>query len=291
MKGPLLLITAATFGALILYIWYCEMFSDGFMGSFSRAFNSRRGKNFIALSQPASGLTACFIGISALGTIIDPHAFSRGRHVFPFWEAWTLFWGIPAVLCTFLIFIGFIPFTLPEWMYPEYHELKREEQRRREAAERGEIEDRDPFLDDNGVYISQLDNVPVDIPEAVGLPSTADPCSIQAAPSPGSLPPLQGAPETGAPAFHDPNTAADSDTSTAGVFDITATTTALPRTTPLTSHGARPARARRGTQEGDATPTADNATDEPASTDETEHSSASSEVPPMSPPKPSSAES
>ena len=239
MKGPLLLITAATFGALILYIWYCEMFSDGFMGSFSRAFNSRRGKNFIALSQPASGLTACFIGISALGTIIDPHVFSRGRHVFPFWEAWTLFWGIPAVLCTFLIFIGFIPFTLPEWMYPEYHELKREEQRRREAAEREEIEDRDPFLDDNGVYTSQLGNVPVDIPEAVGLPSTGDP------------PPLQGPPEAEAPALYDTN-ATDA-------FDITATTAALPRTGAPTSHGIRPAhasRARRRRQKGHKAPTA-----------------------------------
>ena len=274
MKGPLLLITAATFGTLILYLWYCEMFSDGFVGSFSRAFNSRRGKNFIALSQPASGLAACFIGISALGTVIDPHVFSRGHHIFPFWEVWTLFWGIPAVLCTFLIFIGFIPFTLPEWMYPEYHAAKREEQRRREAAERGESEDnedRDPFLDDNGVYTSQLGNVPVDIPEAVGLPVTGDP------------PTLQGPPKTEEPALYD--------TSATGVFDITATTAALPRTGAPTSHGIRPARARRGPQEGDATPTTDNATDEPDSTNETEHSSASSEAPSASPQAQSSAES
>ena len=253
MKGPLLLITAATFGTLILYLWYCEMFSDGFMGSFSRAFNSRRGKNFIALSQPASGLTACFIGISALGTIIDPHVFSRGRHVFPFWEVWTLFWGIPAVLCMFLIFIGFIPFSLPEWMYPEYHAAKREEQRRREAAERGESEDRDPFLDDNGVYTSQLGNVPIDIPEAVGLPSTADPCSVQAVPSADVFPPLQGAPEAGAPAFHDPDAAAGPDASTANAFNVTAATAALPHTGAPTSHGARPARASQGSQEDRAT--------------------------------------
>jgi len=129
------------------------------------------------------------------------------------------------VLCTVLIFIGFIPFTLPEWMYPEYHAAKREEQRKHGAGERGESEDRDPFLDDNGVYASQLGNVPIDIPEAVGLPATGDP------------PPLQGPPETEEPALY------DSDTTDA--FDITATTAALPRTGAPTSHGIRPARASR----------------------------------------------
>lgn len=145
----------------------------------------------------------------------------------------------------FLIFIGFIPFTLPEWMYPEYHAAKREEQRRREAAERGESEDRDPFLDDNGVYASQLGNVPIDIPEEVGLPSTADPRSLQAAPSTDVFPPLQGAPQTGAPTLHGPDATTGSDASAANAFDITATTAALPHTGTPTSHGARPARASR----------------------------------------------
>ena len=176
MGNPLLLVIGVVMGASMLYFWYCEMFSDGFMGSFNRAFNSRRGKNFIALSQPAAGLTACFGCIAALGTVIDPHVFQRGRNGFPFWEIWGLFWGIPTVLCTFLIFVGFIPFSLPEWMYPEYHAAKREEQRRREAAERGESEDsenRFPFLDDDGVYASQLGHIAIDIPEAVGLLRTS----------------------------------------------------------------------------------------------------------------------
>ena len=125
--------------------------------------------------------------------------------------------------------VSFIPFSLPEWMYPEYHAAKREEQRKQEAAEHGEAEDRNPFLDDDGVYASQLGNVPIDIPEAVGLPSTGDP------------PPLQGPPETEEPALYDSDTA--------DAFDITATTTALPRTGAHTSHGARPARAHRGSQE------------------------------------------
>lgn len=123
---------------------------------------------------------------------------------------------------------------------------------------RGESEDRDPFLDDNGVYASQLGNVPVDIPEAVGLPSTADPCSIQAAPSADVFPPPHGAPEAGTPTLPGPDAAAGPDASTANAFNITTTTAALPRTTPLTSHGARPARAsraRRGHGGAATTPT------------------------------------
>ena len=157
----------------------------------------------------------------------------------------------------FLIFIGFIPFTLPEWMYPEYHAAKREEQRRREAADRGEIEDRNPLLDDNGVYTSQLGNVPTDIPEASGLPSTTAPRSPQAVPSAEGPPPPHGAPEAGAPALHGPDVAT-SDAGTANALDITAAIASLPRTGTPTSHGARPARAsraRRGHGGAATTPT------------------------------------
>ena len=56
-------------------------------------------------------------------------------------------------------------------------------------------------------------------------------------PATGDPPPLQGPPETEEPALY------DSDTT--GVFDITATTAALPRTGAPTSHGAQPARASR----------------------------------------------
>ena len=250
------------------------MFSDGFVGWFSRAFNRTRWKNFIALSQPAGGLFFVFGALALVGPMIDPNIFNSRHGHSPFWSYWTAVLVLLSMLFMFIALIGFIPFTLPEWMYPEYHAAKREEQRRREAAERGESEDnedRDPFLDDNGVYTSQLGNVPVDIPEAVGLPVTGDP------------PTLQGPPKTEEPALYD--------TSATGVFDITATTAALPRTGAPTSHGIRPARARRGPQEGDATPTTDNATDEPDSTNETEHSSASSEAPSASPQAQSSAES
>ena len=268
MKYLLLITSGIALGSSALYFWYCEMFSDGFMGSFSRAFNSRRGKNFAALSQPAGGLFFVLGALALIGPMIDPNIFNSRHGHSPFWSYWTTVLVLPSMLFMFIALIGIIPFSLPEWMYPEYHAAKREEQRRREAAERGEALDRNPFLDDNGVYTSQLGNIPIDIPEAVGLPSTDDP------------PPLQGPPETEESALYDSNTT--------DAFDITATTAALPRTRAPTSHGARPARAsrtRRGRQEGGDAPTAGNTTDEPDSTDKTEHPSASSETPPTPPPK------
>ena len=213
----------------MIYFWYYEMFSDNPVGEFGRAFDTNRGKNFIALSQPAGGLFFVLGALALIGPMIDPDIFSSRHGHSPFWSYWTTVFVLPSMLFMFIALIGLIPFSLPEWMYPEYHAAKREEQRRREAAERGEIEERDPFLDDNGVYTSQLGNVPIDIPEAVGLPSTGDP------------PPLQGPPEAEDPALYD--------TSATAAFDITATTTALPRTGAPTSHGARPARAHRGSRE------------------------------------------
>ena len=236
MKYFFLAIFCFALGSSTLYFWYCEMFSDGPVGEFSRAFDRDRGKNSIALSQPAGGLSLAFGALALLGPMIDPNIFNSQRDHFPFWSYWTTVWALPSTLFIFIALIGLIPFTLPEWMYPEYHAAKREEQRKQEAAEHGEAEDRNPFLDDDGVYASQLGNVPIDIPEAVGLPSTGDP------------PPLQGPPETEEPALY------DSDTT--DVFDITATTTALPRTGTPTSHGARPVRApraHRGPQEDRAT--------------------------------------
>ena len=265
MRNPLLLVVGVAMGASMLYFWYCEMFSDGYIGWFGRFFNRIRwrGKNFTALSEPACGLSFVLGAIASVGPMLDPDIFNSRHGHSPFWSYWTTVWALPSALFMFIALIGLIPFTLPEWMYPEYHAAKREEQRKQEAAENGEAEDRNPFLGDDGVYASQLGNVPIDIPEAVGLPATGDP------------PPLQGPPEAEDPALYDINAT--------GAFDITATTAALPRTGAPTSHGARPARARRSPQEGDATPTTDNATDEPDNTDETEHSSASSEAPSASP--------
>ena len=229
MKYLFLAIFCFALGSSTLYFWYCDMFSDGPVGEFNRAFDRDRGKNSTALSQPAGGLSLAFGALALLGPMIDPNIFNSQRDHFPFWSYWTTVWALPSVLFIFIALIGLIPFTLPEWMYPEYHAAKREEQRKQEAAEHGEAEDRNPFLGDDGVYASQLGNVPIDIPEAVGLPSTGDP------------PPLQGPPETEEPALYDSDTAE--------AFDITATTTALPHTGVPTSHGARTARAHQGPQE------------------------------------------
>ena len=242
----------------MIYFWYYEMFSDNPIGEFGRAFDTNRGKNFTALSQPAGGLFFVFGALALVGPMIDPNIFNSRHGHSPFWSYWTAVLVLLSMLFMFIALIGIIPFSLPEWMYPEYHAAKRGEQRRREAAMRGESEDRDPFLDDNGVYASQLGNVPIGIPEAVGLPSTTDPRSPQTAPSAEGLSSLQGAPETGMSTLHNPDATTGSDASTANVFDVTATTAALPRTTPLTSHGARPARAsraRRGHGGAATTPT------------------------------------
>ena len=244
MRDIFAAIVTAVFASTILFFWYHEMFSDGPVGEFSRSFDNGRGKNFTALTQPVF----IVLNISASMTFITGVFTSRSaREVARMnspWRVWALFWSIMCILALLVLAISFIPFTLPEWMYPEYHAAKREEQRRREAAERGESEDRDPFLDDDGVYTSQLGNVPTDIPEAVGLPSTAAPHSLQAVPSAEGPPAPHGAPEAGAPALHGPDVAT-SDAGTANALDITAAIASLPRTGTPTSHGARPTRASR----------------------------------------------
>ena len=284
-------ISGIVLGSAAMLFWYCEMFTDNYIGCFVRALNRTRGKNFTALTEPAFGASFISGTVGLFGPLINPDLFSPRHNHNTFWILWTLTWSI---LCTLLMLVAlasFIPFTLPEWMYPEYHAAKREERRRREAAERGEAEERDPFLGDDGVYASQLGNVPIDIPEPVGLPPTTAPRSPQTAPAPGSLPAPHGSREAGAPTLHGPDAAPAPRAGTADAFDITAAIAALPRTGAPTSHGARPARVRRSPQEGDAAPTTDNATDEPDNTDETEHSSASSEAPSASPQAQSSEES
>ena len=227
MRELLGIVAGLVLSSTIFFFWYHEMFSDGPVGEFSRAFDRDRGKNSIALSQPAGKHSREEV---ARGAIVATAQSTRGTvRLNGVWLVWGAFWAAVCLLSLIVALVSIIPFTLPEWMYPEYHAAKREEQRKQEAAEHGEAEDRNPFLGDDGVYASQLGNVPIDIPEAVGLPSTGDP------------PPLQGPPEAEDPALYDTN-ATDA-------FDITATTTALPRTGAHTSHGARPARAHRGSQE------------------------------------------
>ena len=239
MRELLGVVAGLALSSTIFFFWYHEMFRDGFIGEFSHSFDSGRGKNFTALTQPAFGMFIAGASLMLIAFVATAQSARGTARLNGVWLVWGAFWAAVCLLSLIVALVSFIPFTLPEWMYPEYHAAKREEQRRREAAEREASEDRDPFLDDNGVYTSQLGNIPIDIPEAVGLPSTDDP------------PPLQGPPETEEQALY------DSDTT--GVFDITATTTALPRAGAPTSHGARPARAHRGSQEDRASAVKQNA--------------------------------
>ena len=237
-------------GVITFFFWWHEMFSDGPVGEFSRAFDSDRGKNFLALTIPAIGTFLISGSVLAFSSEVASPFVSQSRHPGILYAVLSSLLGAVGILSRVFFVCSFIPFTLPEWMYPEYHAAKREEQRRQEAAERGEIEDRNnPLLDDDGVYASQLGNVPTDIPEASGLPSTAAPRSFHAAPSAGSPPPPHGAAEAGAPALHDPDAATGSHAGAADAFEITAVIASLPRTGAPTSHGARPARAHRGPQE------------------------------------------
>ena len=250
-------IVTTIFASTIFFFWYHEMFKDGFVGEFSRSFDSGRGKNFTALTQPVFIVLNISASMMFITGVFTSHSAREVARMNTPWRVWAFFWAIVCLLSLLVLAISFIPFSLPEWMYPEYHAAKREEQRRREAGERGEIEDRNPLLDDNGVYASQLGNVPTDIPEASGLPSTADLYSLQAVPSAEGPPPPHGAPEAGVPALHGPDVAT-SDAGTANALDITAAIASLPRTGTPTSHGARPARAsraRRGHGGAATTPT------------------------------------
>lgn len=42
MRNPLLLVVGVAMGVSMLYFWYCEMFSDGYIGWFERFFNRIR---------------------------------------------------------------------------------------------------------------------------------------------------------------------------------------------------------------------------------------------------------
>lgn len=103
-------------GVSMLYFWYCEMFSDGYIGWFERFFNRIRwrGKNFTALSEPACGLSFVLGAIASVGPMIDPNIFNSRHGHSPFWSYWTAVWALPSALFMFIALIGLIPFTLPE---------------------------------------------------------------------------------------------------------------------------------------------------------------------------------
>ena len=174
MRELLGVVAGLALSSTIFFFWYHEMFRDGFIGEFSRAFDSGRGKNFTALTQPAFGMFAAGASLMLIAFVATAQSARGTARLNGVWLVWGAFWAAVCLLSLVVALIGLIPFSLPEWMYPEHHAAKREERRRREAAERGESEDsenRFPFLDDDGVYASQLGHI--DITEAVGpLPTS-----------------------------------------------------------------------------------------------------------------------
>ena len=56
MRELLGIVAGLVLSSTIFFFWYHEMFSDGPVGEFSRSFDSGRGKNFTALTQPAFGM-------------------------------------------------------------------------------------------------------------------------------------------------------------------------------------------------------------------------------------------
>ncbi|MBF0940919.1 MAG: hypothetical protein HXK03_08640, partial [Schaalia georgiae] len=113
-------------GVTTFFFWWHEMFSDGPVGEFSRSFDSDRGKNFIALTIPAIGTS--LISGSALAFFLEitpPSAF-QSRHPNILYSVLLSLLGTVGILSLLVFIVSFIPFSLPEWMYPEYHAAKRE---------------------------------------------------------------------------------------------------------------------------------------------------------------------
>ena len=127
---------ALLFGSIVLFLWHQEMFSDGHIGRFSRQSNAERPKNITALVAPAIGCMSLSVGFCALSAFVTSYSDPPVEEPSGFWMYWDTFWGALILVSLVVAAIGFIPLPLPKWMYPPYHEAKREEQRRREADER-----------------------------------------------------------------------------------------------------------------------------------------------------------
>ena len=130
------IVVALLFGSFALFVWHQEMFSDGHVGRFSRQSNAERPKNITALVAPAIGCMSLSVGFCALSAFVRSYSDPAVEEPSGFWLYWDTFWGALILISLIVAAVGFIPLPLPKWMYPPYHEAKREEQRRREADER-----------------------------------------------------------------------------------------------------------------------------------------------------------
>ena len=129
------IVVALLFGSFALFVWHQEMFSDGHIGQRIRRKNIGRPKNITALAVPAIGCMSLSVGLCLLSAFVGSFSNPPVEEPSGFWLYWGTFWGALVVISLVVVVVGFIPLPLPKWMYPPYHEAKREEQRRREADE------------------------------------------------------------------------------------------------------------------------------------------------------------
>lgn len=99
------------FGLALLVHWALAMFTDTGLGEFAREISADMGaKNNLALIVPSTALMFLF------GT------------VFGFGEPDSVFEVVCGSMSAFFLLIasvGFLPISLPAWMYPEWHARRR----------------------------------------------------------------------------------------------------------------------------------------------------------------------
>ncbi|WP_022869054.1 hypothetical protein [Schaalia vaccimaxillae] len=108
-------LACTVFGALVLWTWWCEMFSDNIVGQMGRAMEDHfgLGKNLSAVTYPAGAASFFLAGI---GMIIDAASGPETlKKIFVF----------AALFLLAIAVLGVIPFPLPDWMYPAKREAKR----------------------------------------------------------------------------------------------------------------------------------------------------------------------
>ncbi|WP_175955217.1 hypothetical protein [Schaalia sp. Marseille-Q2122] len=116
------------FAIIGLVVWWFGMFSDSGFGQMIRAMNksSSRGKNEFSLSYPAVWCMFLFLLLLLVTRDLD---LPKSVAVI----------GVTGLLgCVVFFILGFFPFSLPRWMYPEYHLVRRERVRAEKLA-RGEV--------------------------------------------------------------------------------------------------------------------------------------------------------
>ncbi|WP_175955207.1 hypothetical protein [Schaalia sp. Marseille-Q2122] len=116
------------FGVLLISNWWFAMFSDSGAGQMARAMSKKaaHGKNFFSLGLPSAGIVFLLTGLLI---------FAGGSGVF---GAFMITLNYLILTFFILMVLSFLPFSLPVWMYPEYH-LARRERVRAERLARGEV--------------------------------------------------------------------------------------------------------------------------------------------------------